>query len=134
GQGACILEDCAILIKNITAYPYTIHSQKPFVVDWEPLLRALLKDMTHHPVAYCAMRLHETFAAICVTIAQIATKQKMVLSGGCFQNALLTQRVFEHLNATGFDVYSHGQVPPNDGGLSLGQLYAAQIYQKNENS
>jgi hydrogenase maturation protein HypF len=48
-----------------------------------------------------------------------------VLTGGCFQNALLTQRVRARLLEEGWTVYTHRQVPPGDGGLALGQILIA---------
>jgi hydrogenase maturation protein HypF len=49
----------------------------------------------------------------------------VVLSGGVFANALLTTEVSARLSGDGFRVYRHRLVPPNDGGLSLGQLAIA---------
>ena len=56
----------------------------------------------------------------------------VVLSGGVFMNALLTGEVLERLEADGFRVYRHRRVPPNDGGISLGQLAVAAARQTNE--
>jgi hydrogenase maturation protein HypF len=47
-----------------------------------------------------------------------------VLTGGCFQNALLAERVLERLRPD-FDVRLHGEVPPGDGGIALGQALVA---------
>jgi hydrogenase maturation protein HypF len=52
-------------------------------------------------------------------------KLPIVLSGGCFQNALLTARVRSRLLAAGFPVYTHRDVPPGDGGIALGQAFIA---------
>ncbi len=49
----------------------------------------------------------------------------IVLTGGCFQNALLARRVQERLSAAGFLVYNHKEVPPGDGGIALGQAFIA---------
>jgi hydrogenase maturation protein HypF len=49
---------------------------------------------------------------------------KVVLSGGCFQNTLLTERTISLLHRNNHQVYWHQRVPPNDGGISLGQIAA----------
>jgi len=50
---------------------------------------------------------------------------RVALTGGCFQNRLLTERAARQLRAAGFEVLLHRQVPPNDGGISLGQVAVA---------
>jgi hydrogenase maturation protein HypF len=50
-----------------------------------------------------------------------------VLSGGCFQNKYLTERLIQELHAERFQPYWHQRVPPNDGGISLGQVMAAAL-------
>jgi hydrogenase maturation protein HypF len=52
-----------------------------------------------------------------------------VLTGGCFQNALLTRRVYNRLHKAGFSVYPHRDAPPGDGGIALGQIYVAALKQ-----
>jgi len=49
----------------------------------------------------------------------------VALSGGCFQNRLLTELTVARLEADGVKVYRHQRVPPNDGGIALGQVVAA---------
>ncbi|NJO07958.1 MAG: carbamoyltransferase HypF, partial [Chloroflexaceae bacterium] len=51
--------------------------------------------------------------------------QQVALSGGCFQNQLLTERLAQRLSEAGCTVLLHRQVPPNDGGISLGQVAVA---------
>jgi len=58
--------------------------------------------------------------------AQIGEKN-VVLSGGCFQNRYLTERMVSRLLGAGYRPYWHQRVPPNDGGISLGQITAAQL-------
>jgi hydrogenase maturation protein HypF len=56
----------------------------------------------------------------------------VVLSGDVFLNALLTTEAVARLEGEGFRVYRHRQVPPNDGGLCLGQLAVAAARQRTE--
>jgi hydrogenase maturation protein HypF len=80
-----------------------------------------------------ARRFHSTLAAVCVRVCEMIRSRtglaEVVLSGGVFLNALLSEEVSEGLTSRGFRVYTHRQVPPGDGGLCLGQLAvaAAQI-------
>ncbi len=50
---------------------------------------------------------------------------RVALSGGVFQNRLLLNRTMKLLDAAGFEVLTHNRVPPNDGGVSLGQAVVA---------
>lgn len=97
-----------------------------WMVDWRPMISALLEDLHRgrrpEPVA---ARFHAALAEVAVRVAQAAGLPRVVLTGGCFQNRLLLSLVRQQLEAAGFTVYSHRLVPPNDGGLSLGQAVVA---------
>ena len=67
----------------------------------------------------------EIIAAVCGRIRARTGHRAVVLSGGVFLNALLTSEVSARLTGAGFQVHRHRLVPPNDGGLSLGQLAVA---------
>ena len=73
-----------------------------------------------------ARRFHSTvveiIAAVCGRLRQSSGLSVVVLSGGVFMNGLLTREVEDQLRGDGFTVYRHQRVPPNDGGISLGQL------------
>jgi len=62
---------------------------------------------------------------VIVATAQKVAQPKVVLSGGCFQNRYLTETVVEGLRAAGFSPVWHQRIPPNDGGIALGQAIAA---------
>jgi hydrogenase maturation protein HypF len=95
------------------------------VVEWAPMVRAILEDVGRGtPVGPIARRFHETLACAIVEVARRVGEPRVVLSGGCFQNALLTERTVRRLQQAGFRPYWHQRVPPNDGGLALGQAYA----------
>lgn len=122
GHAAMLLENYASECETTDFYDFTINEK---VIDWQPMIEQLLQDKNTQPVDYCAAKFHNTLAKICVEIANHAQQQNIVLSGGCFQNALLAKKVFDELTATNFVIHTHQNVPPNDGGLALGQLYAA---------
>jgi hydrogenase maturation protein HypF len=125
GHAAMRLENCATESETRDSYNFELIVTTPFVIDWKLMIRQFLDDKTTQPASYCAKKFHNTLAKICVEIAQLANQKNIVLSGGCFQNALLTKKVFDELTAENFVVHTHQDVPPNDGGLALGQLYAA---------
>ncbi len=60
-----------------------------------------------------------------LALAHHFNQSKVVLSGGCFQNRYLTERVTNQLRAAGFQPYWQQRVPPNDGGIALGQVWLA---------
>jgi hydrogenase maturation protein HypF len=76
-----------------------------------------------------ARRFHSTLATVvcrvCNQIRQDTRLKTVALSGGVFMNALLTELALEQLTAAGFEVLRHHLVPPNDGGICLGQLAIA---------
>jgi hydrogenase maturation protein HypF len=72
-----------------------------------------------------AAAFHNTLAEVIVAVAQRLGEPRVVLTGGCFQNRYLTERAVRRLRAAGFRPYWHQRVPPNDGGLALGQVVAA---------
>ncbi len=119
GQAAMELEFSIREKTGDEYYPYTIN-------DWEPMVRAILHDTGQSvSVAGIALRYHNTLVEIIVEIAKRIGEKRVVLSGGCFQNAYLTERAIRRLREEGFSVYWHRQVPPNDGGIALGQIVAA---------
>jgi hydrogenase maturation protein HypF len=124
GHAAMLLENCAAQSEINDFYDFEILKK---IIDWQPMIQQLLIDKEIESTIYCAAKFHNTLAKISVEIAQRAKQKNIVLSGGCFQNALLTKKVFAELTAANFNVHTHQNVPPNDGGLALGQLYAANF-------
>ena len=80
---------------------------------------------------YCAYLFHEGLARLLCSGAEALRQQTSLtdvcLSGGVFQNILLLKLTKRYLEAVGFNVYIHRLVPPNDGGIALGQALAAMI-------
>jgi len=125
GQAAMALEFAADPTCD-EAYPLPLSDADPAIADWEPMLRAILADrQAGVPLARTSARFHNALAGLAATIARRWGGERVVLSGGCFQNATLSGRVREQLQAAGLRVYSHRLVPPNDGGIALGQAAIA---------
>jgi hydrogenase maturation protein HypF len=98
------------------------------VVDWAPVIMQVLTDRRHQlPIGTISAKFHNTLAEAIVRVAQHIGERRVVLSGGCFQNRYLTERTARRLEAEGYSPYWHQRIPPNDGGIALGQLYAAGI-------
>jgi hydrogenase maturation protein HypF len=101
-------------------------SSPGLVVDWAPMLRELLHDLRAGiGVWEIAAKFHNALAKCIVAVAQRVGEQRVVLTGGCFQNKYLTERAVLGLRSEGFSVYWHQRVPPNDGGIAVGQIAAA---------
>jgi hydrogenase maturation protein HypF len=98
----------------------------PLLLDWHPLISALLADLDRRvPIPTIAARFHNALVAAIVAVAQQVGESRVALSGGVWQNRLLTERAARSLRENGFEVILHRQVPPNDGGISLGQIAIA---------
>ena len=96
------------------------------IVDWSDMIGEIIDDTAHKiPLADIASRFHHTLTEIIVDVAKRIGQPRVALSGGCFQNRYLTERTVERLTEEGFHPYWHQRVPPNDGGIALGQIYAA---------
>jgi hydrogenase maturation protein HypF len=109
------------------AYPLPlVEEDGMLVLDWQPLVVALLDDVgrgTEVPVA--AGRFHGALVEAMATVAERIGEPRVALTGGCFQNRLLSERAIGRLEGAGFDVLVHRRVPANDGGISLGQVAVA---------
>jgi hydrogenase maturation protein HypF len=127
GQAAMELEFAIGEVETDAAYPFLLADRRaPIVVDWEPMARAILDDVGRAvATGRIAARLHNTLVEMLVAVARRVGEERVVLSGGCFQNRYLAERAIERLAAEGFRPYWHQRVPPNDGGIALGQIVAA---------
>ena len=102
----------------------------PSLLDVAPVIRAIVEDLGRG-VAFPAIagRFHATIDELltvaCVQAREQWTLGEVALSGGVFQNRLLVDQLSSRLEALGFQVYLNRRVPPNDGGLCLGQAAVA---------
>jgi hydrogenase maturation protein HypF len=132
GQAAMELEFAAPPHDTADAYPSDLvtregaAAQGGLIVDWMPMLRAILDDHAANiPVAEIAARFHNALAEMIVAVAKRTGERRVVLSGGCFQNQRLTERTVCRLQEEGLRPYWHQRIPPNDGGIALGQIVEA---------
>ncbi|BDU76822.1 carbamoyltransferase HypF [Mesoterricola sediminis] len=126
GQAAMALEYAALRSSDTGTYPWAFRDRDGLEADPGPLVEALLADRARGlaPEA-CARRFHQALADLALAMAERTGCRQVVLSGGCFQNALLTALVRARLAAAGLEPVSPTAFPPHDGGLSLGQAYLA---------
>jgi hydrogenase maturation protein HypF len=118
------LEALAMNEPEIAPYPMRIIESDCLLIDWQPMLENVLADLGTVPTALIAARIHHSLASWVFAIAGKTTQSRLVLSGGCFQNAYLVKAIVNSRQAGNYSLYRHERVPPNDGGLALGQLYA----------
>ncbi|MGC9953072.1 MAG: carbamoyltransferase HypF [Rhizomicrobium sp.] len=138
GQTAAEFEWAAdgIEAERPTAFPLTAGSTKDayLILDWKPALDSLLSDRRRGvPAGSISAAFHAGLAAALVSMAQRIGEPRVILTGGCFQNARLTEAAVAALRAAGHEPIWHRRVPPNDGGIALGQaVWAAWSEQKGD--
>ena len=140
GQAAMELEFALEGIETNDAYSLTItnparsrahcrssSANSLLSLDWSPLIAALLADVKRRvSVSKISARFNNALVEAIVAVSAHVGEKRVILTGGCFQNRYLTERVVRRLQEEGFRPYWHQRVPPNDGGISLGQVIAAK--------
>jgi hydrogenase maturation protein HypF len=127
GQAAMELEFALDGVETEQAYQLAIgHRPSAMELDWSPMIHALLADAGREVSAgEISAKFHNALAEAIVAVAKRVGPACVVLSGGCFQNRYLTERAVHRLRAAGLQPHWHQRVPPNDGGIALGQVVAA---------
>jgi hydrogenase maturation protein HypF len=119
GQAAMLLENEIGALQTEEAYPLSGG-------DWAPLIEQVLKDTRKGmPVSRIAAKFHNALVSWIVEVATKIGEKQIVLSGGVFQNRYLTERTAALLESRGYTVHTLHHVPPNDGGIALGQAIMA---------
>jgi hydrogenase maturation protein HypF len=132
GHAAMELEFALDGVNTGESYPLPIEKpagttdKSEMILNWSPMIEAILADVEKGvSVGIISAKFHNALAEGIVAVAKHAGQERVVLSGGCFQNRYLTERTVRRLQAEGFRPYWHQRVPPNDGGIALGQVVAA---------
>jgi len=128
-QAAIELEAAALTGVEAT-YPFEITADNPWQIDVRPMIESIVRDLgAAQPAGWISAAFHNTVAAIvvevCIRLKAAEGIDRVCLSGGTFQNVYLVERTAASLRDNGFEVFLHSQVPPNDGGISLGQAVIA---------
>jgi hydrogenase maturation protein HypF len=115
---------------NTTRYPFEIEAGPPWQVDFRPAIACIAREAAEGaPQPAISAKFHNTLAeAIVETCRRIRGETKLsrvCLSGGTFQNMRLLGLAVAGLRGAGFEVFLHAKVPPNDGGIALGQAAIA---------
>ncbi len=135
GQAAMLLEG---RISSVPEPPYPMdvyQSEGRWILSPLPMFHALVSDIqTGISEKVISRRFHEAivggFIRLCELIRESHHLETVALGGGCFQNAFLVSAFEERLTERRFRVFSHHQVPANDGGVSLGQAVVANAQER----
>lgn len=127
GQSAMQLEFLAVETAEMAGYDFSLDTRSnPWIIDWAPAVEMFLVDLAAGVApALIAAKFHLGLAESITEVARLAGLPRVALSGGCFQNRFLTEASVKSLRRAGFRPYWHQRVPPNDGGICLGQVVAA---------
>ncbi len=127
GQAAMWLEHQARSVATVEAYPFPFADSE---LDFRPLLQAVVKDrLLGRNIGEIASAFHRGVAigagSAALRLAETHGIDTLVLSGGVFQNELLLREIQTFLDGKGLHIWMNQIVPPNDGGISLGQAALA---------
>ncbi len=137
GEAAMGLQFAAESIRSLVpSLRIEIDGSGPCGLDWRPAIREIVVRIRQgKPASSIARAFHFALAeGLTEWITTVAKPPfpNVLLTGGCFQNKLLAEMCMTALRNKGIEPYLHRRVPPNDGGLVLGQLYAAALHSKHD--
>lgn len=117
--------ESAIHAETDKHYPFKLDKNVIFAETF----RSILDDMPNSDISLISSKFHNTVAQVILEVSQKIRKDasinKVVLSGGVFQNKYLLEKSIQKLTENRFKVFTNHQVPTNDGGISLGQMVIA---------
>lgn len=123
-QAAIALEQTALRSDEIDSYPFIIENS---IIDYRPMIEKIVNNLKSGvPKEIIAKKFHNTIVELIIYISESIKKETgistVALSGGVFQNTILLENAFTRLKERGFTPLIHQLAPPNDGGISLGQV------------
>jgi len=125
GQAAMELEFAISGAKTEEAYPWLLTERSPFVINWQPLIEAVISDLDRGvSVSLIAVKFHNSLVDCAIDVARRVGVARVALSGGCFQNSYLLRETVQRMRRKGFQTFWHQRIPTNDGGIALGQVMA----------
>ncbi|MFC5525819.1 carbamoyltransferase HypF [Rhodanobacter ginsengisoli] len=136
GEAAMAVEFAAARAERAAtvALPRLVENDGMLLVDWRPTLTDLVAARGEGvSVEALAAAFHEALAEAIVAVATRIGCDQVLLTGGCFQNARLTELAVSRLREADLSPYWHHRIPPNDGGLAAGQAVAAARFPQEEN-
>lgn len=133
GQAAVEMEQILSIEPVTESYPFKLsYDIIPVQIPIKPIIEGVVNDFVHKtPISKITVKFHNTIAHAFFSIVNTLRTQSgistVVLSGGCFQNLYLTNYIQALCKDAEINVLTHSQVPPNDGGISLGQAVVAGV-------
>jgi len=131
GQAAMMLEHAIGDTASERTYPFAMIQGADalgtpvLMLDWRPMIIAITHDAgIGGRIGEVASAFHNTLVEMALRVIGRLEARRVALSGGCFQNRYLTERMIHRLRDSGVEVLWHRRIPPNDGGIAVGQLMA----------
>ena len=127
------IKDIIEMAAGMEASEYQFHLQEledKTLILIEQIFRGIVSDLERGVgVESISSKFHNTIAKIiltmCLNILKTNGLDRVALSGGVFQNSLLLENTYVLLDKNNFKVFTQHRVPPNDGGIALGQVVVA---------
>lgn len=107
-------------------YNYEIQKNELYEIDLKETIKNIILEKDTLNKEDIARKFHNTIAKICFDLSCILREKYKIknvgFTGGVFQNRLLIKTIRDIFKNEDFILYFHNRVPPNDGGISLGQM------------
>jgi hydrogenase maturation protein HypF len=126
GEAAILLEMESMKDKNFDFYDFKLNENEIIEIDFSSVIENIIFDLEKYDKSYIGRKFHNTIAKIIFELSKVLREKyktkKIGFSGGVFQNRLLINLICDIFKDSDFEIYFHERVPPNDGGISLGQI------------